>query len=313
MTSTTHVPVMVAEVLGFLRPERGGRFIDATVGFGGHAEALLSASPAVEVLGIDRDEQALEAAAARLERFGARVHLFHNVYSQLAMCAREIGWDRVDGVLYDLGVSSPQLDDARRGFSLRLDGPLDMRMDRTGRVTAATLLNSESEEELTRIFREYGEEPHARRLARAVVRRRRERPWERTLEFAEFAAAVLGRERRSGLPRATRAFQALRIALNSELQELQEGLGPCVELVRPGGRIVAISFHSLEDRIVKHFFRAQARGCTCPDWFPECRCGNRPTLKVLTRRPIRPGAAEEERNRRARPARLRAAERIEVA
>jgi len=310
VTSPVHVPVMVAEVLGFLRPERGGRFIDATVGFGAHAEALLSASPGVELLGIDRDDQALDAAAVRLERFGARVHLFRNVYSQMTSCVREVGWDRVDGVLLDLGVSSPQLDDARRGFSLRFDGPLDMRMDRAGRITAATLLNRESEEELTRIFREYGEEPQARRLARAVVRRRRERPWERTREFAEFAAAVLGRDRRSGLPRATRVFQALRIALNNELQELREVLDPCVELIRPGGRIVAISFHSLEDRIVKHFFRNRARGCTCPEWFPECRCGKKPTLKILTRRPLRPGPAEEARNRRARPARLRAAEKI---
>ena len=306
-----HIPVMVSEVLEFLRAKDGGRFVDATVGYGGHSERLLEANPATELIGIDRDEQALDAAETRLQRFGDRVQLFHNTFSNIEICIKESGWDNVDGVLLDLGVSSPQLDDARRGFSLRFDGPLDMRMNRKDPNTAATLLNQESEEELARIFREYGEEPRSRRLARAVVARRRDRPWERTGEFAEFVGEVLGHDRRTGLPRATRTFQALRIALNHELQELRAALATCIEWVRPGGRMVVISFHSLEDRIVKHYFREQARGCTCPTWFPECRCGKRPTVKVLTRRPVRPGPPEVDRNRRARPARLRAAERIE--
>jgi len=305
-----HQPVLVEAVLKWLAPRPDGWYVDATVGGGGHAEAILEAAPGVHLVAIDRDAEALEAARRRLERFGDRVRFCHACFSRLSDCVREAGCTEVDGVLFDLGVSSHQIDAPERGFSYRFDGPLDMRMDRRSRITAASLLNTASEEELADIFRTYGEERFARRIARAVVRRREERPWARTGELADLVNRIVGR-RSGGIPPPTRVFQALRIAVNDELRELEYGLREAVGLLRLGGRIVTIAFHSLEDRIVKHFFRDQAAACVCPPWFPECRCGRRPTLRVLTKRPVRPSPQEIERNPRSSAARLRAAERIE--
>jgi len=224
--------------------------------------------------------------------------------------AEQLGWDRVDGVLLDVGISSMQVDTAQRGFSHRLDGPLDMRMDRRGPVTAATIVNTWSEDQLTDVFRRYGEERRARRVARAVVTQREEQPFSRTGELAELLKRVVGQRRGPTLPPATRCFQGLRIAVNRELEELEDGLAGALELLRPGGRLVVISFHSLEDRIVKHSFRHEAATCVCPPGLPVCVCGKSAALRILTRKPLRPSADEVTMNRRAASAKLRAAERL---
>jgi 16S rRNA (cytosine1402-N4)-methyltransferase len=284
--------------------------IDGTVGGGGHAEAILKAAADVHLLGIDRDDEALAAAGMRLSDFGPRVSLVRGSYTEMRELARDQGWSEVDRILLDLGVSSHQIDTGNRGFSHRQDGPLDMRMDRRSPVTAASILNRASQEELARIFREYGEERQAARVAHAVVERRQQRPWERTGEFAELVTRIVGHPRHGHLPPATRCFQALRIAVNQELEQLQQGLERAVELLAPGGRLVVISFHSLEDRMVKNFFRQAALTCVCPPDFPECRCDKQATLKVLTRKPEQATAEELEQNRRAAPAKLRAAEKL---
>lgn len=306
-----HIPVLVDEVLGFLVRPDGGRLVDGTVGLGGHAGALLDAMPEAELLGLDRDADALSRAEAHLRPHGDRVQLVRTAFSQLAEAARQVGWDRVDGILLDIGVSSLQIDDAARGFSYRRDGPLDMRMDRRGRTTAAMILNRWSEGDLTHLFRTLGEERRARRVSRAVVERREQRPWERTGEFAALLEDVVGAGRRRGPPPAARCFQALRIAVNRELDELRDGLRAARGMLAPGGRLVVISFHSLEDRIVKRFFRHEAADCVCPPGLPECVCGKVVTLEVLTRKPVRPAADEVEANRRAAPARLRAAQKVQ--
>ena len=303
---------MVREVLSALCVVPAGRYVDATVGFGGHARAILESAEDVSVLGIDRDADALEACRVSLGGYGSRVRLVHGSFGGMAELVREhAGWADADGVLIDCGVSSHQLDTPVRGFSFRVDGPLDMRMSRRrSRVTAAALLNRSPEDELARIFREYGEERQARRLARAVVERREQRPWSRTLEFAELVTRVVGRSRRRGPPAPTRCFMALRIAVNDELDELSSGLAAALSLLRPGGRLVVLAFHSLEDRIIKRFFLQEASDCVCPAWFPECRCDKQATVRILTRKPIRPSRDETAANRRASPARLRAAEKL---
>lgn len=305
-----HQPVLKRQVVELLQPERCRRMIDGTVGGGGHAEALLEAAPPdAELLGIDRDDDALAAAAKRLARFGNRVHLHRGAYGEsLAAAAAALNWDSVDAVLLDIGVSSHQINTADRGFAHRLDGPLDMRMDRRSRTTAATVLNTASAEQLERIFREYGEEPRARQLARAVVDRREQQPWERTRELAELVERVAGRAYDRGLPAATRVFQALRIRVNGELDELAAGLEAAVALLRPGGRLAVISFHSLEDRMVKEFVRGRAVECICPPDFPVCVCRHRATLRPVTRKPATADETELTENRRAAPAKLRVAE-----
>ncbi len=307
-----HKPVMPKEVISYLQAANGGRFIDGTLGRGGHTELLLQAGDQNLVLGIDRDQEALDETGLRLQGYSPRVHLFHGRYSSMADFAHELGWNEVDGVLLDIGVSSPQLDDARRGFSLRFDGPLDMRMDKSSRVTAASLLNHKSESDLADIFFKYGEERRSRRVAHAVVERRRIKAWERTLEFAELVEKVVGSgpPGRRGPPPATRCFQALRIAVNDELNELSRGLEAAVSLLRPGGRLVAICFHSLEDRIVKHFFRDQAATCVCPPGFPICVCNKKAVLNVITRKPVRAEKSELRENVRAASAKLRVAEKL---
>jgi 16S rRNA (cytosine1402-N4)-methyltransferase len=305
----SHLSVLPNEVLEYLVTPHGVRYVDGTLGGAGHASLLLEKFPRARLLGIDRDEAAIRAAEERLGQYGKRVRLCRGSYGDMKALVRSQNWDRVDGILLDLGISSHQIDTPDRGFSLRFDGPLDMRMDRRARVTASQLLNTAPEEELARIFYEYGEERRSRRIARAVVERRQEKLWERTGEFAEFIEKILGRPRK-GLPPATRCFQALRIAVNDELGQLREGLAAAVELLRPGGRLVVISFHSLEDRMVKRFFRDEAKSCICPPEQLICNCGKQVRLKVLTRRPVEASVTELEQNRRAASAKLRAAERV---
>jgi 16S rRNA (cytosine1402-N4)-methyltransferase len=264
--------------------------IDATVGTGGHAEALLEAGTGT-VLGVDRDQAALREAASRLRRFGARFRAVRRTFSHLAEVAREAGVERCGGVLYDLGVSSMQLDTPERGFSYRLAGPLDMRMGE-GRLTAAEVVNTYPEERLAEVLARYGEERNARRIARAIVRARARAPLTRTDELAAVVAAAVPR-RRGGPHPARRTFQALRIEVNAELEELTASLPQAVGLLEPGGRLVAISYHSLEDRAVKRFLAGEGR------------------LTVLTRKPVVPSPEERARNPRARSAKLRAAERRE--
>ncbi len=311
MTEFAHQPVLPKEVLQHLAPAHGTRFLDGTTGGGGHAELLLQHQAQAFVLGLDCDEEAVTAARERLRPFSNRCEVRRDNYANFRRHAEELGWDGVDGILLDLGVSSHQIDTPGRGFSHRHDGPLDMRMDRRDSRTAARILNRAKQEELERIFREYGEERRARALARAVVQRREGRPWARTAELAELAERVVGRSRH-GPPPATRAFQALRIAVNDELRVLQDTLSAMIDFLNPGGRLVVISFHSLEDRIVKRSFRHEAAECICPPGLPECRCDKVSRVTVLTRKPVRPSEEEISQNRRAAPARLRAAEKKDV-
>jgi len=286
-----------------LQVQRGGTYIDGTVGGGGHAQAILIGStPGGRLLGLDRDPAALDAAGRRLASFGKRAVLRHGSFACLAELAE--GFAPADGVLLDLGLSSLQLADAARGFAFRREGPLDMRFDPTaGGPTAADLVNDLAVKELTRLLYRYGEEPQAHRVAEAIVAAR---PLHTTLELAEVVGRVVRRRR---IHPATRTFQALRIAVNGELEALEAALPQAVDLLRPGGRLVVISFHSLEDGIVKRFLRREARDCICPPEVLVCRCGHKARLRILTRRPLRPAVAEVATNPRARSARLRAAER----
>lgn len=305
-----HRTVLLDEVLRYLEPRSGRVYVDATLGGGGHAEAILEASgPAGVLIGIDRDPMALQAAGVRLARFGARARLIHGRFSALSERLAALEIESVDGVVADLGVSSPQLDLAERGFSFSQEGPLDMRMDPGAPLTAATLVNEAPLEELVRIFREYGEERHAARVARAIVADRRVKPFETTRQLASLLERLLPRQ---GGPQrihpATRIFQALRIAVNDELGELAAGLKAAFASLNPGGRLVVISFHSLEDRIVKQFFREKAASCVCPPELPICQCAKVSEARILTPRPVEASDEELGSNPRARSARLRAAE-----
>ncbi|MFW5996644.1 MAG: 16S rRNA (cytosine(1402)-N(4))-methyltransferase RsmH [Verrucomicrobiota bacterium] len=305
-----HQPVMPEEVTRLLRVAEGGRFIDATVGGGGHSEKILQSHPGTQVLGIDRDIEAIRIAEKQLSSYGDRIIVRQGVFSEMKQIAEQTAWQTVDGVLMDLGLSSIQLDKPERGFSFKSDAPLDMRMDRNSSLTASRLLNTAEENRLADIFYKYGEERRARQVARAVVERRKQKKWERTGEFAQLVEKVIGTGggRRRSLPPATRCFQALRIAVNSELQELEQGLTDAIDLLKAGGRIVVISFHSLEDRIVKNTFKYEAASCICPPGIPECRCEKDVRLEIITRKPQRPTNEEIEHNRRAKSARLRVAE-----
>lgn len=307
-----HIPVLAGEVLEHLVfPERSPlRLIDGTVGGGGHSALLLEKYPNLELLGIDRDDAALAKARERLAFAGGRVRLVRGNYSELAARAAEAGWEKVDGILLDIGVSSPQLDQPERGFSWRADGPLDMRMDRRSILTASRLLNTAPEAELERILREYGEVVKSRKLAAAIVTQRVIRPFAMTSDFVSLCDEVLGKSRPGQLPAPTLPFQALRIAVNDELGELERALPAAVKLLNRGGRIAVISFHSLEDRIVKNFFRDEAASCVCPPGLPVCVCGKVSTLKIITRKALTAGPDELERNRRSACAKLRVAEKI---
>lgn len=304
-----HLPVLLQEVLDGLRPYTGGRYVDCTVGGGGHSRAILEASgPTGRLLGLDQDPAALRAAADTLAPCGSRATLKKANFRRLLETAREAGFDQADGVLFDIGVSSPQLDEGERGFSFHQDAPLDMRMDPDGPVTARDLVNELEIPDLTRILQDYGEERWARRIAEFIVRNR---PLETTGQLVEvIKAAIPAAARRSGPHPARRTFQALRIAVNDELGALEEGLGQALELVRTGGRVAVITFHSLEDRIVKQTMQDWARGCICPPDLPVCVCGRKPRARLVTRKPVTAGEEEVSRNPRSRSAKLRVAEKL---
>ena len=309
-----HIPVLAEEIMSMLAPARGSLQIDATLGGGGHTERILEATdPDGRLLGLDADGAAIARVDGRLRpRFGDRLVLRQGNFRDLATIARDTGFEHVDGALFDLGLSSYQLADTERGFGFRAGGPLDMRFD-TGRgVPASELLASLDANELTALFRRYGEEPKAGRIARAIVDARRTGPVATAEELAALIERVLPpnpRQPRRTHP-ATRVFQALRIAVNEELDALQEGLAAALDLLRPGGRLVVLSYHSLEDRIVKRFLAAERRGCVCPPEIPVCVCGRNPRLRLLTRPSLIPTAEEIAANPRARSARMRAAERL---
>lgn len=301
-----HQPVLYHEIIHFLRPISPGKYIDATVGAGGHAWGILeSSSPEGRLLALDRDPQALELAAQRLSDFGGRVTLVHASFIQLKEVCRGHGWERVDGILFDLGVSSMQIDTPERGFSFQQEGPLDMRFDPQQSRDAASLVNSLPENELADLIWRYGEERNARRIARAICQAR---PLATTTELAEVVRRAVGQ--REKIHPATRTFQALRIAVNEELQAIEAALPQALELLAPGGRLAVISFHSLEDRLIKLFFRKESRDCICPPEQPVCTCGHRAALREITRRPVTPNKEEIQQNPRARSARLRVAEKI---
>jgi len=307
----THVPVLPREVLGiFDFGQADVKLVDGTLGCGGHASLLLERNPNARLLGIDRDASALERAAASLAFASDRVTLVRGEFGNLDEIAAANGFAEADGVLLDVGVSSPQIDDPARGFSWRQDGALDMRMNPGCGVTAAELLNGAEERELADIFFRYGELRQARKLAAAVAARRKVEPFRTTCQFAAFCEEVLGRSPRGKLPTPTLAFQALRIAVNDELGELERGLAAAVKTLRAGGRLAVISFHSLEDRIAKEFIREGARSCVCPPTFPVCVCGKVKTLEPLTRKAVTAAADELAANRRSAPAKLRAAEKL---
>ncbi len=306
---TRHAPVLLAEVVRWLEPRPGGRYVDATLGGGGHAEALLSASaPDGRLLGLDADPEAIGRARARLARFRDRAVMVHARFSALEEIARAHGFVPSDGVLMDLGVSSDQLETPERGFSFRHAGPLDMRMDTTSGPTAADIVNRWPEARLADLFRRWGEEPHAARIAHRIVERRAVRPIATTDELARLVAEAVGRAGGRRHP-ATRVFQALRMAVNRELDELELGLASALRILGEGGRLAVISFHSLEDRCVKQTFRAhEPRRESRPEGGEAWRF-EPPAVRVLTPRPVRPSGAEVGANPRSRSARLRVAER----
>jgi len=309
-----HVPVLLEESAEYLHLKPGAIILDGTLGGGGHAEAILERiGPDGILVGLDLDQQALMASTSRLARFGDRIRTVQSSFRHLDTALGKLGIEGVDGVLLDLGVSSYQLDAPDRGFrfgdAAASSTPLDMRMDPSQGVSAADLLQRASAEELQGWFQRYGELPGSRRLAKAITQRRVRQPLRTTADLLQvIEEAGVGGGRRHNP--ATLVFQALRIAVNDELGALEDGLGAAVSILRPGGRLVVISYHSLEDRIVKHSFRSAARGCICPPKQPICNCGRSPSLEVLTRRPLRPDSTEIDRNPRARSARLRAAKRI---
>jgi len=308
-----HLPVLAEEVIEMLQPASGSLQIDATVGGGGHTERILEASdPDGRLLGLDADGAAIARVAQRLERFGDRLVLRQANFRELGSVAPAAGFGAVDGLLFDLGLSSFQLADTERGFGFRAGGPLDMRFD-TGRgVSAAELLATLDATELTALFRQFGEEPFAPRIARAIVEARRTAPITTAEELAALIERVAPRTApgRRRIHPATRVFQALRIAVNEELDALSEAMAVAVDLLRPGGRLVVLSYHSLEDRIVKRFLDAERKGCICPPSVPVCVCGRTARRRLVTRPSLTPTDAEIAANPRARSARLRAAERI---
>ncbi len=304
-----HKSVLLAETVELLKPQSNEIFVDATLGLGGHAEKILSISESVKVIGIDQDLEAIGKARRRLEKFGDRIEVFHANFSAIKTVLAEAGIEKVDGVLADLGVSSLQFDSAERGFSFRFDAPLDMRMnaDDEETATAAELLAELSEFEIARIIYEYGEERLSRRIARRIVWKREQgEPIETTRQLAETVEKAVGRGKKDKIHPATKTFQALRIAVNGELEILEQFLRDSVKILKKDGRLAVITFHSLEDRIVKQTFQKLAGKCVCPPRLPKCMCGAKKEVEILTRKPMMPNENELQENPRARSAKLRA-------
>ncbi len=306
-----HKPVLLDECIEALAIRPDGIYVDGTLGRAGHSLEIVRRLTTGRLIALDRDESALAAARIRLADYMDRVTLVHSNFSRLGEVLHELGIDGADGMLFDLGVSSPQLDDAQRGFSYKQDAPLDMRMDTTAALTARELVNTASYEELRRILFEYGEERYAPAIARAICREREQMPIETTLQLADIIrSAMPGQALREKQHPAKRSFQAIRIAVNDELGELEPMLSAAEENLRPGGRLAVITFHSLEDRIVKRKLRELSTGCTCPPEFPVCVCGKKPKMELLTRKPIVSGEQELQENPRARSAKLRVARKL---
>jgi 16S rRNA (cytosine1402-N4)-methyltransferase len=307
-----HTPVMLEKVLQSLRCKPGGIYVDGTLGGGGHALAILeNTAPDGLLIGIDRDEDALLESEKRLQPFGQRKILIKGNFADISEILTNLNIRKVDGILLDLGVSSHQLDTADRGFSFSLDAPLDMRMDQSSRYRAYDLVNLSPEKELRQVIRDYGEEPMAGRIARAILAKRASAPIRTTIELADVVCRAVRRQGvRKKVHPATRTFQAIRIAVNQELSNLSTAMDAGIDQLGQGGRFSIISFHSLEDRIVKETFRSREGRCQCPPGLPVCQCQREAKLRVLTRKPLRPEADESETNPRARSARLRTAEKI---
>jgi 16S rRNA (cytosine1402-N4)-methyltransferase len=307
-----HTPVMLEKVLQSLRCKPGGIYVDGTLGSGGHARAILeNTAPDGLLIGIDRDDDALLESEKRLQPFGQRKILIKGNFADIGEILTNLNIRKVDGILLDLGVSSHQLDTADRGFSFSLDAPLDMRMDQSSRYRAYDLVNLSPEKELRKVIRDYGEEPMAGRIARAILAKRASAPIRTTIELADVVCRAVRRQGvRKKVHPATRTFQAIRIAVNQELSNLSTAMDAGIDQLGRGGRFSIISFHSLEDRIVKETFRSREGRCQCPPGLPVCQCQREAKLRVLTRKPLRPEADESETNPRARSARLRTAEKI---
>ena len=311
MAEFTHVSVLLHEAVDALNIRPDGIYVDGTLGRAGHSREIAKRLTTGRLVAIDRDYAALEAAPERLGPLTDKVTLVHGNFADLGALLDGVGADKVDGMLFDLGVSSPQLDDETRGFSYLKDAPLDMRMDATASLTARDVVNQWPQEELKRILRDYGEERYAAQIAAKVVRRREEKPIETTLELADLIrSAMPAAALREKQHPAKRSFQAIRIAVNDELAAIPAMLDQALERLNAGGRLAVITFHSLEDRPVKAAMQSWAKGCTCPPDFPVCVCGNKPKAKLITRKPILPGEAELEDNPRARSAKLRVAEKL---
>ena len=311
MAEFTHVSVLLHEAVDALNIRPDGIYVDGTLGRAGHSREIAKRLTTGRLIAIDRDYAALEAAPERLGPLTDKVTLVHGNFADLGALLDGVGADKVDGMLFDLGVSSPQLDDETRGFSYLKDAPLDMRMDATASLTARDVVNQWPQEELKRILRDYGEERYAAQIAAKVVRRREEKPIETTLELADLIrSAMPAAALREKQHPAKRSFQAIRIAVNDELAAIPAMLDQALERLNAGGRLAVITFHSLEDRPVKAAMQSWAKGCTCPPDFPVCVCGNKPKAKLITRKPILPSEAELQDNPRARSAKLRVAEKL---
>ena len=319
-----HIPVLLDEVINFLRCEPCKRpkvlrgepcniYVDANLGDGGHAEHILKKSlPTGILIGIDRDEDSIKFASDRLSSYRERVHIFHDNFKNMKyVVSGRAGFSKVDGILFDLGVSTRQLMTAERGFSFSQDAPLDMRMDRSRGVTAKEVVNNFEEEKLSGIIYKYGEEKWAKKIARAIVRERGKMPVDTTSRLSDIVVSAIPPAHRSQrIHSATRTFQAIRIAVNGEIEILEDAIRDAIDVLNIEGRICIISYHSLEDRIVKNLFREIEHGCTCPHDIPKCICGRKGVIKILTKRPVTPSEEEVRRNPRSRSAKLRAAEKI---
>ena len=313
MTDFKHLSVMPEEVVRFLALKAGGCYLDGTLGGGGHSSLIAEhcLPDGGMLIGVDRDQKALEVAGKRLAGLDGDVRLVHGDFGDLEAHLSGMGIKLLDGFILDLGVSSYQLDTAERGFSFQQDAPLDMRMDTSQGETAADLLNTLPEAEIEQVIKEYGEERWAKRIAAFIIQARSESPIERTFQLVDIVKGAVPKAKwDERIHPATRTFQALRIAVNHELDSLERGLRAALDHLKPGGRGVVISFHSLEDRIVKHIFKEYAAGCTCPRNLPVCACGNHPRVRIMTNRPVMATDHEVERNTRSRSAKLRVVERV---